>query len=223
MKNKLLLAALAILFISFNSLAQKKGKFTDKRDKKTYETVQIGTQIWMAENLAFKTDTGCWAYNNKPENVETYGYLYTWYNAQNVCPLGWKLPAEEDWKILEISLGMTPEIIENDAWRGNKAGGKLKEADTIHWSNPNKEATNETGFTALPGGYRVGIGEFFDIRNVGVWWSSTEKPEVVGDFEEEPEVLTINGCYRGLGYDYGSIAKNCMQKNIGLSVRCVKE
>jgi len=177
----------------------KFGKFTDSRDGKTYKTVKIGTQTWMAENLAYKTSTGCKAYDNNESNVAIYGYLYNWETAKNTCPAGWHLPSDEEWKILTTYIGGIPN-----------AGGKLKETGTNHWRSPNKEATNETGFTALPGGYRFENGAFSNIGSHGYWWSSTE-------------FAPTSAWCRGIWY-YGSdvIRDNCVKIG-GFSVRCIKD
>ena len=140
--------------------------FKDSRDGKVYKTVKIGEQVWMAENLAYAPASGnYWAYDNDDANVEIYGYLYDWQTAKNVCPAGWHLPSDEEWTELTDYLG------------GN-AGGKLKATGTIGsgtglWYAPNTGATNETGFTALPGGYRYGDGAFDYVGYHGYWWSAT--------------------------------------------------
>jgi uncharacterized protein (TIGR02145 family) len=104
---------LCSLFIASNSFTQEQGRFTDARDGKTYKTIKIGSQVWMAENLAFKADNGIWSYENPSGSI--FGYLYTWDAAIHSCPVGWHLPADADWTCLVKFLG-TNTI----------AGGKLK-------------------------------------------------------------------------------------------------
>ena len=126
--------------------------FTDFRDNRAYKTAEIGNQVWMAENLAYKSPTGCWAYANNENNIATYGYLYDWATAKNVCPLGWHLPSDTEWKVLIDYLGGE-----------SVAGGKMKESGTTHWESPNLGATNESAFWALPSGIRCPVcveGEF---------------------------------------------------------------
>lgn len=127
MNYKIYFLAMVILTFATGLFSQESGSFTDSRDGKIYKTVKIGTQTWMAENLAFKIDIGCWAYDNDQNNVSTYGYLYTWSTAKNVCPSGWHLPSVNEWDKLFSSMGGT-----------GVAGGKLKE--------------KASGFTALLGG-----------------------------------------------------------------------
>ena len=170
----------------------KTGTFKDTRDGKVYKTVTIGTQTWMAENLAYKADSGCWAYSN----IEIYGYLYDWETAKKVCPIGWHLPSDSEWTTLTKYL------------RGDRiGGGKLK--STIGWNNPNSGATNESGFTALPGGCRNDNGLFVEKGKFGSWWSSTG----------------LNSTYArclNLGYDNSSVNRFYYNKAFGFSVRCLR-
>ena len=160
MENKSLLMTIAILIIALSSLAQETGTFTDPRDGKTYKTVKIGTQTWMAENLNFKTSDS-WCYDDSISNCATYGRLYTWDVAKKACPVGWHLPETEEWTTLTDYLGGV-----------DYAGVKLKEAGTVHWARPNAGARNSSGFSALPGGYRNYEDKFLWINNTGTWWSS---------------------------------------------------
>ena len=166
------------------------GSFTDTRDGKVYKTVMINNREWMSENLAYLTEIhnpedysysiSCYyVYNYSGTNVEeakgtqnykTYGVLYNWPAARQACPEGWSLPTEEEWRQMMESLGGVEE-----------AGGKLKEKGTAHWTTPNVGATNASGFTALPGGFRNTGGVFSDfvgndvIGNDGAWWTDTKQ------------------------------------------------
>lgn len=153
-----------------------------------YHSIGIGYQMWMVENLRttlfndntaipLVTDITAWNnlsspgytwYNNDEANFNTtYGAMYNWYavNTGKLCPSGWHIPTDAEWTTLLSFLG--GESI---------AGGKLKETGIAHWLNPNVGATNETGFTALPGGDRNSNGTFYSIGEQGNWWSSTENP-----------------------------------------------
>jgi len=154
---------IAILMIAMSSLAQKTGTFTDSRDGKVYKTVTIGSQTWMAENLAYKANSTCLAYMNNQSNAAIYGYLYNWETSKKVCPLGWHLPSDSEWTALITFLGGESE-----------AGNKMKEAGTTHWTSPNTDANNSSGFNALPGGTRFVNSFFFHLGKNGYWWSATE-------------------------------------------------
>jgi uncharacterized protein (TIGR02145 family) len=177
----------------------KFGKFTDSRDGKTYKTVEIGNQTWMAENLAYKATGGCWAYDNSESNVAIYGYLYDWETAKNACPQGWHLPSDSEWTILTNYLGGE-----------SVAGGKLKDVGKSYWKSPNTGASNETGFTALPGGFRSNNGTFSYIRGGGLWWSSSE-------------YSALNAWYSYVGVDNSNLNRFTFGKDYGFSVRCVKD
>ncbi|MDX9771177.1 MAG: FISUMP domain-containing protein [Tenuifilaceae bacterium] len=141
----------------------QKGTFTDKRDGKTYKTIAIGKQIWMAENLAYKPSSGTyWAYDNDESNVATYGYLYNWETAQNVCPAGWHLPTDTEWKELRTFAG----------------DNSMKLRSKTHWGNAKNgvsfNGTDDFGFAGLPAGRILTDGSPNRIGYMGSWWSSTE-------------------------------------------------
>jgi uncharacterized protein (TIGR02145 family) len=154
-------------------------------DGNIYKTVNIGNQVWMAENLkttkfndgsdipivtndktwnGLTTPAFCWFNNDTAINKITYGALYNWFavNSKKLCPTGWHVPTDAEWLSLTTFLGGE-----------NIAGRKLKESGTIHWKVNNAETTNETGFTALPGGSRNLYGKWGKIRYYGTWWSTT--------------------------------------------------
>lgn len=125
-------------------------------------------------------------YDDNPDMSVIYGRLYTYFAATNgiigsgqmviqgVCPAGWHLPTDTEWKTLEMFLGMSPyEADQPEKWRGTDEGGKLKEAGNTHWIPVNMGATNESGFTGLPGGQREFDGAFSFLNGLGVWWTST--------------------------------------------------
>jgi uncharacterized protein (TIGR02145 family) len=175
----------------------KFGIMTDSRDGKTYKTVRIGTQTWMAENLIYKSANRYWAYDNNQINLAKYGYLYDWETAKNVCPTGWHLPSDDEWTILITFLG--GETI---------AGGKLKGTGTTHWKSPNTGATNESGFTALPGGDRDYDGTYGSIGVYGYWWSSTE-------------YSSLGAWYRTMHYGDAGVSRLNYGKRSDFSVRCL--
>lgn len=202
-----------------NKVVYNRGSFTDPRDSIVYQTVTIGTQVWMAENLRYLPSvvgpyTGSdtipyyyvYDYNgiNVSEakakaNYTIYGVLYNWVAAKIACPSGWHLPSDLEWKQLINYLNGE-----------NVAGGKLKETGITHWISPNIDATNETGFAALPGGYQYSNGSFLNRGFKGYWWSSTESN-------------TTDAWYRGMDYFFGSVDRKSFGKIAGFSVRCVKD
>jgi uncharacterized protein (TIGR02145 family) len=187
-----------------------------------YHIVNIGTQVWMMENLKstkyndstsipLVTDASqwenlnsagyCWYDNDGIANKDTYGALYNWnaVNTGKLAPDGWHVATDEDWTILITYLGGADE-----------AGGKLKEMGTGLWETPNTGATNESDFTAIPGGYRHMDGEFSEIGQSATWWSSTS-------------ANTNDAYFRGIGFDNANISRNNYNKRYGFSVRCVKD
>jgi uncharacterized protein (TIGR02145 family) len=191
-------------------------------DGNHYKTVLIGTQVWMAENLkttkyndgtaiplvtdgaawgALSTPGYCWYNNDAATYKATYGAMYNWYtvNMGKLCPTGWHVSTDAEWTTLTTYLGGT-----------SIAGGKLKETGTAHWASPNTGATNESGFTALPGGYRYYNATYYSIGSNGAWWSSTE-------------ASTSSAWYRYVGCDYSYVYRDGSNKGCGFSVRCVRD
>lgn len=172
---------------------------TDTRDCKTYRTVKIGTQTWMAENLNFESPSGSWCYNDIASNCTIYGRLYNWAAAKTACPTGWHLPTDAEWTTLSTYLG-------GDAI----AGGALK--STTGWTSPNTGATNSSGFSALPGGFRNAFGVYNSIGICGTWWSATEYD-------------ALTAWYRYLSYSNSIFYRSNTDKDkiAGWSVRCIKD
>lgn len=191
-------------------------------DGNIYQTIVIGNQCWMTENLKVThysngdpipnvIDNNEWgglsigaycSYDNDESNISTYGLLYNWFavnDSRNIAPEGWHVPSDEEWQTLVDYLGSEPV-----------AGGKMKEVGTTHWSNPNTGATNESGFTALPGGHRSGLeGSFDDLGGFAFFWSYTEYGSSAAWF-------------RLLTYWSSEITRNFYFKQMGFSVRCVR-
>ena len=179
----------------------------------------------MAENLKtlhYPTGEeihGVYIYNNDTSNLEVFGRLYTWEAATNnsteskiqgACPDGWHLPTDQEWKTLENYLGIKEIEIDNLKWRGEKEGGSLKEASGNYWKSPNVGATNESGFSALPSGFRNSDGKYNFYSFYGLFWTSTE-------------INTNSAWYRLLGYNLAKIGRSTENKNNAYSIRCIKD
>jgi len=186
-----------------------------------YNTVAIGTQVWFKENLRTKkyrngnniivktniADTSTlvgqmyYYQNDSLINYPVYGALYNWKATQEsdgLCPTGWHVPTDAEWTILTTYLGGE-----------SVAGGKIKSTGTTYWNSPNTGATNESGFSALPGGYRDNDGSFNSIRSNAYFWSATE-------------LLNFTAWYRLLYDNIGSVGRGDTFKLVGASVRCLK-
>jgi uncharacterized protein (TIGR02145 family) len=185
-------------------------------DGNAYNIVTIGTQVWIEENLktthfkdgisipnvtgdagwaALTSEGYCW-YDNEISNKELYGALYNYYavsNAHNLCPDGWHVPTNDDWNTLITFLG-----------GASVAGGKMKETGTEHWNTPNTDATNESGFTALPGGHRQVAGAFVTKGDYGYWSYPA-------------------GCYKVILNNSGEVLADCVEYQFGFSVRCIQD
>ena len=202
-------------YFALMSAVAEETTFLDTRNYKTYRTVTIGTQTWMAENLNYPNGNGA-CYASKQENCDVFGYHYNWQGAVSACPAGWKLPSDDDWKTLERYLGVPENELEHpNGFRGilANAGGRLKTID--YWKSPNEGATNETGFSALPAhwGYQDGTWESPKPNEHAYFWTSTAVPGRNDSAFARHIWHWDTGIQRGTG----------MAKNARLSVRCLKK
>lgn len=225
MKKLVVFALMGILLISMNSCKKNDDEeplIIKDGDGNQYTYVTIGTKKWLVENLRtthyndgtpipLVTDNNqwgslispayCWYNNDSARYFESYGALYNWYavDTDKLCPKGWHVSTDSDWTELTTTLG-----------GDSIAGGKLKEAGTEHWNDPNIGGTNEYGFTALPGGYRNFDGQFFGISGNGNWRSTDEYD-------------ATNAWYWYIIYNHTDCYKYYGSKKGGFSVRCVKD
>lgn len=205
-------------------------------DGNIYPVVKIGAQVWAAENLrttkfadgssipnilsditwgSLSTAAMC-PTNGSSANNQTYGALYNYYAAisnKGLCPDGWKVPSDEDWKVLETSIGMSPSDL--DAYSSSRGqsqllGGKLKHIGTTYWNSPNSSASDDYGFSVRGGGYRSSDGLYFEFRRNGSMWTSTE-------------LSFTTATNRGFANTFVSISRGPMHKRTGMYIRCLKE
>lgn len=214
----LLLNCFGALLISISSCEKTVESGVVDIDGNAYDTVRIGTQVWMKENLRttrfndgteiqlvpdgeewknMTTPGYCWYGNNEAFfSLNHFGALYNGYAARSdkICPVGWHVPDDDDWDELSRYVGL------------DEGGGKLKEAGTVNWASPNADTTNETGFTALPGGFRNAYYEdYMKFRYAACFWSRSS----INSFE-----LT--------NYDSNTTSTPSRSQNDGVSVRCIK-
>ncbi len=219
MKETILLL-LGIHFFIIETGAQ----FVTDIDGNTYNTITLGKQKWMKENLktthfnngdlietsalAISNDSTSvyqWCYNNDTLNIPTYGRLYTWYvvnDSRNVCPAGWHVPSDDERTYLANFLG-----------GDTIAGNKMKETGTIHWSTTTISVTNSSDFTGLPGGLRGNSAAYTNINTLGNFWTST--PWGSNSF---PRAYTYQ-----LKSNSGALEQSIAVANCGLSVRCIQD
>jgi len=199
-------------------------------DGNTYQTVKIGNQWWMAENLKVThyrngyaipnvTSNSDWRhlttgaycnYDNDANNATTYGRLYNWYavnDSRKIAPEGWHVPSDSEWKTLEMYLGMSQSDADGVEWRGTNEGSKLK--STSGWYN-NGNGTDDFGFSALPGGLRFYNGPYSNVGYSASFWSSTENG-------------SYGAWYRELHVSTSDVYRNYASKRRGFSVRCVRD
>jgi uncharacterized protein (TIGR02145 family) len=219
-----------LLLIQMTSCDKDESEPVADVDGNVYSTVTIGTQVWMAENLKttrFNDMSGislvtsnttwtstsnpayCW-YNNDTTYKAYYGAIYNWFavGTGKICPEGWHVPSQDEFKILEMYLGMTQEQADSTGWHGKDQGKKLKSKSG--WDN-NGNGSNSSGFSAFPGGYRYGAsGAFFNMGALSYWWSSTLDNSNLG-------------LYRRLDFDQPKVFTGSVRRQAGKYIRCVKD
>ena len=203
-------------------------------DGNVYQTIIIGNQEWMSENLKVthyrngdaiphltndvdwtSTSSGAYCvYENNESIVSIYGRLYNWFavdDRRNIAPVGWHVPTDAEFKELEMYIGMSQSEADDTGYRGINVSGELKESGSTHWKSPYAGATNESGFTALPGGYRYyNGGNYNHLGSSGSFWTSTKSPKKTAWF-------------RTLDYHWSEVYRNSHYfKTYGFSVRCVR-
>jgi uncharacterized protein (TIGR02145 family) len=193
------LAGVAVALLAAGDGKPSVSTFTDKRDGKIYKIVEIGSQIWFAENLNYAVE-GSKCYNNKAENCAKYGRLYDWETALTACPAGTHLPTDEEWATLVDYAGGK-----------NKAGTKLKSSTGWKSDEEVPAGTNDYGFSALPGGFGFGDGDFYEDGYFGFWWSATEN--------------TAYGTTKGrnIHYYHEAVGDKYYIKTYLFSVRCLQD
>jgi uncharacterized protein (TIGR02145 family) len=196
------------------------------------ENLNIGSSITGVTEQSNNATIEKYCYSDNDANCTTYGGLYQWAEMvqytngatntaspspalpeplQGICPSGWHIPTDAEWCTMENTVEASTDASCNIAgWRGTNTGGLLKETGTTHWTSPNTDATNTSGFTALPGGYRSTDGSFGGVGINGYWWSATETGASIGWRRDlyylESRVYRVNGT-----------------KGYAFSVRCVKD
>ena len=212
--------------------AQRMGILIDTRNNKSYKTVTIGSQIWMAENLNIgtridgannQTDNDIiekYCYGDNPANCDTYGGLYQWNEmmqyvttagTQGICPDGWHLPTDSEWNTLEIELGMTQAQANGTGYRGTDQGSQMADNEPL-WTDgalDQNGAFGNSGFAALPSGFRNTSGSFYNLSSNAYFWSSLESG--------------TNAWLRLLHYDNSRVNRGGYNKSDGFSVRCIQD
>ena len=213
---------ITVIFL-LNVLISVHAQTVSDYDGNVYDTVIIGSQVWLKQNLkvthynngdpipnvistnawsALVTGARCYYNNDSLSYDSVYGALYNSYAVNNVnklCPDGWHVPTNAEWTSVENYLGGVAI-----------AGGKMKESGTLHWGSPNTGATNSTGFTGLPGGMRDPVNnDFRTIGENGLWWTSS--------------VSGTNAGSTYMWYLFAGIDHNPAPRKYGFSIRCVKD
>ena len=191
---------LALVIVATSFAAPQKGTMTDPRDGKTYKTVKIGSQTWMAENLNYKI-SGSYCFDNAPANCEKYGRLFTWEAAmEEACPNGWHLPTKAEFETLFDAVG-------------RRSGTEGKMLKSISGWRDDGNGTDAFGFSALPAGGGDGDG-YGDDGYYAYFWSSSEISSTS---------LTTNAYFMFLSYNEGRASLYSSGKLDRHSVRCLKD
>jgi uncharacterized protein (TIGR02145 family) len=205
-------------------------------DGNIYKTVEIGTQVWMAENLKtsrfndgteipyindpiFNLEPGfCWYKKNESIFKDIYGGYYNWFavNTGKLCPAGWHVPTDNEWKVLEEFIGISQADADMMGCRGTTQGLMIREPGTENWVDESISASNASGFTGLPGGSCGFFMEDFSCGGEGIiamWWTDTELNTDPGSW----------GYMRWILWDGSCIQRSELEKKAAINVRCIKD
>ena len=215
-KMKACLLLMMVMLVFFTGGCNRKGEITDERDGQTYQTVTLGDQTWLAQDLNYETDNNSWCYQDKSENCDNYGRLYTWEEALTACPAGWHLPSDEEWatliKYLDPKADSNAVGVESEI-----AGSMMKTRGTLEkgtglWLDSDTPGTNSSGMSVVPGGARWPDGAYLILNMHAIYWTSTE-------YDADTVWFRI--------FDYGLKAlyrdHSGVTKDMGVSVRCVMD
>lgn len=237
MKINIALLIISISLLSLNSCKKEEVEVKENEtstvtdlEGNVYKTVKIGDQWWMAENLrvtkyndgssiifvdSLQTDS-TWAAQTEGAFCKTdnrYGMLYNWFavnDSRSLAPAGWHIPTDEEWKTMEKTIGMSTEAANQTAWRGTNECEKIIPKSSAGWpSESTVFGTNESGFSALPGGCRLFNGEINNQSNSAFWWTSTAENN--------------EAWYRYIDRKSKKIFRQHTYQKYGLSIRCVKD
>lgn len=194
------ISAFVFLLICITLSAQDMGEYTDSRDGNVYQTVMIGEQLWMAENLNYSSESAGAIFSNSSMLSDVFGKLYCWEIAMEVCPAGWHLPSDEEWETLAAYLG------------GEDIAGSKMKAASKYWNSLNEDSSNESGFSALPGGYLEDPDDttYPYMGEMGFFWSTREKSG-------------SSAWFRYVKYDGNLLKAGNGDKIFGMSVRCLRD
>lgn len=223
-----------ISVLPFISCTRMTDRIVDSRDGTVYKVIKIGDQLWMADNLSVTkfndgeaipliidpeewveatTPAFSWYDNDKSSYRDMHSALYNWYAVETdrLCPTGWHVPSDDEWKELEGTLGLDSSAVHQRGIRGNAVGGQLKTDGLDYWQSPNVGATNTSGFKGMPVGHRNWqSGGFVDLGLFGTWWSRTEED-------------ASQAWRRTLHFNDDKIRRFTSHKRDGFSVRCVSD
>ena len=213
--KKWIVCLFAVSLVSVSFAAPAKGTFKDSRDGKTYKTVKLGKQTWMAENLNLHMDDS-WCYDRKTDNCKKYGRLYTWKKAEKACPEGWHLPSRSEWRDLVSYVSENTKskpgnaLRSKDDWKVKKHTGEAIYLDEYEVINT---GTDQFGFSALPAGYVSKEGRSDKAKERALFWSSSK----------EKGKKSKKAYARLLEFGDESIHENKYSTDNAFSVRCVKD
>jgi uncharacterized protein (TIGR02145 family) len=231
-KTRVYLLLIAWLVLALTGYCKRADNSTVKdNDGNTYKTVVIGKYRWMKENLKttsynngseipdvkeqsiwFRLSEGAYCrYKNEENYADTFGLLYNWYavSSGKLCPVGWRVPSDEEWKYLEgfadTKYGIGNQVWDKPGLRGYDAGQRLK---AVSGWRTGVTGTDNFGFSGLPGGEH--LSHFYAGGSSGFWWTSTQ-------------ASTLSAWYRNLIYSFEVVARDTHPKRMGFSVRCLKD